>query len=68
MSPEQRIKSYGSADTPPKQISLKAGQLELVYENGSIRWIRLGNSEIVRMIYSAVRDRNWGTIEPIIEE
>ncbi len=68
MSPEQRIKFYGSADTPPKQISLKAGQLELVYENGSIRWIRLGNSEIVRMIYSAVRDRNWGTIEPIIEE
>lgn len=45
---------------------LKAGLLDLFYENGSIRWIKLGNTEIVRMIYSAVRDCNWGTIEPVI--
>jgi D-apionolactonase len=68
MTPELRIKAYGSPDLPPKQIFLKAGQLELTYENGSIRWIRFGNTEILRMIYSAVRDRNWGTIEPKIEE
>jgi hypothetical protein len=45
---------------------LKAGLLELIYEKGSIRRIKVGNTEIVRMIYSAVRDRNWGTIEPVI--
>lgn len=45
---------------------LKAGELTLAYENGSIRWIRLGDTEIIRMIYSAVRDCNWGTIEPVI--
>jgi len=67
MTPELRIKAYGSPDLSQKQIFLKAGQLELVYENGSVRWIKLANTEILRMIYSAVRDRNWGTIEPKIE-
>lgn len=39
------------------------------YENGSVRWIKTGSVEIVRMIYSAVRDHNWETIKPeIIDE
>lgn len=67
MSPEERIIAYGSPDARPTQLKLKAGQLEMIYEKGSLRWIRLGNTEIIRMIYSAVRDRNWGTIEPRIE-
>jgi len=67
MTAEERIKAYGSPDLSPVQIILKAGQLDLVYENGAIRWIRLGNTEILRMIYSAIRDQNWGTIEPKIE-
>ncbi len=67
MTPEQRIKAYGSADPLPAQVRLKAGELDVVYENGSLRLIRLGNIEILRRIYSAVRDRNWETIEPHIE-
>lgn len=50
----------------PQQTVLRAGKLDLIVENGSIRRIRLGDCEIIRMIYSAVRDRNWGTIEPVI--
>ncbi|HLN73115.1 MAG TPA: hypothetical protein VK205_07450 [Prolixibacteraceae bacterium] len=49
-----------------ENTTLKAGLLEMIYEKGSIRRISIGNTEIVRMIYSAVRDRNWGTIEPVI--
>lgn len=37
-----------------------------IYDNGSIRWIKTGETEILRMIYSAVRDCNWGTVEPEI--
>jgi len=47
---------------------LKNRFFELTYENGSIRWIKSNGVEIVRMIYSAVRDHNWGTIEPEITE
>ena len=48
---------------------LKTRFFELKYEYGSVRWIKSNGVEIIRMIYSAVRDHNWGTIEPeIIEE
>jgi D-apionolactonase len=49
-----------------KLVKLKTSKYTIFYENGSIRWIKVGNIEIVRMIYSAVRDHNWGTIEPEI--
>jgi len=45
---------------------LTTGNIELTYERGSLRWIRAGTTEIVRMVYAAVRDPNWGTIEPVI--
>ncbi len=45
---------------------LTTGNIELTYERGSLRWIRAGTTEIVRMVYAAVRDQNWGTIEPVI--
>ncbi len=35
---------------------------ELDYEDAAIRSVKYGNCEIIRMIYSAVRDRNWGTV------
>jgi D-apionolactonase len=46
--------------------NLKTRFFELKYENSAIRWIKNNGVEIVRMIYSAVRDHNWGTIEPEI--
>jgi len=37
-----------------------------IYENGALRRIMHRDTEVIRMIYSAVRDRNWGTVEPEI--
>jgi hypothetical protein len=42
---------------------LKSGDLKLVYQQGAIRRILLGKTELLRMVFSAVRDRNWGTVE-----
>ncbi len=47
-------------------MKLKTSKYYLTYENGAIRWIKNGRTEIVRMIYSAVRDNNWETIEPVV--
>src|SRR5215207_10244193 len=47
---------------------LKAGSVKCVYEEGTLRYIKTGPSEILRMIYVAVRDRNWVTIPYKIEE
>jgi hypothetical protein len=41
---------------------LKAGNLDLLYQNGFIRYVRVGNLEIIRMINHTLRDQNWGTI------
>jgi len=53
---------YGSEEPLPEQTALRAGPLELVYENGDLRRIRLGDREILRRVYVAIRDRNWGTV------
>jgi hypothetical protein len=57
---------YGQDAPPPEQIALRAGPLSLIYEAGDLRYIRLGEHEILRRIYVAVRDRNWGTVLPVI--
>ena len=41
---------------------LRAGPLEARFENGDLRYIKLGEHEILRRIYAALRDRNWGTV------
>ncbi|MFC4873500.1 hypothetical protein [Negadavirga shengliensis] len=43
-------------------LNLRAGQLDLLYQDGFIRYIRLGEKEIVRMINHALRDHDWGTV------
>ena len=63
------ILHYGKAEPLPRRRHLQAGPLSLIYENGAIRYLKLGQREVVRMIYSAVRDHNWDTVEPrIIKE
>lgn len=53
---------YGKDETLPERIKLQAGPLQMVYENGDLRSIQWEDNEILRRIYVAVRDRNWGTV------
>jgi len=55
---------YGTAEPLPERIPLRAGPLALFFEQGDLRYIKLGDHEILRRIYVAIRDRNWGTILP----
>ncbi|MCC5929639.1 MAG: hypothetical protein JJU28_10370 [Cyclobacteriaceae bacterium] len=59
----------GKKEAEPEYVRLKAGPLQMLYQKGLIRYVCNGDAEIIRMIYSAVRDANWNTVEPqIIEE
>ena len=62
----KRVLYYGKDEDLPAQTQLRAGPLALVYEQGDLRTIRLGSTEILRRIYVAVRDRNWGTVAPVL--
>src|SRR5262245_49863471 len=55
---------FGSPNALPARWDLSAGPLSLEYETGDLRYIRLGNREIVRRWHVAVRDHNWGTVPP----
>src|SRR5687768_9171053 len=58
----------GIEQSPPAREVLRAGPLEMVFEpfSANLRYLRLGGREVLRGIYGAVRDRNWGTVEPRI--
>jgi D-apionolactonase len=54
---------YGDAAlAPPPRLPLRAGPLTLDYEGGDLRYIRLGETEILRRVYAVVRDDAWGTV------
>src|SRR5215207_5053553 len=58
----------GRSNQPSDLLALRAGPLEMIYTNGSVRYIRYGRIEILRQIYAAVRDQNWGTVPGILSD
>ena len=64
---EHQIELPFDLELPQARI-LKAGALTCLYEEGNLRYISLGKTELVRKIYGAVRNDNWTTIPYIIED
>jgi D-apionolactonase len=56
----------GKPEPPVPRVLLKAGPLtaQLEPDTGFLRYIRIGDHEILRGIYAALRDRNWNTVPP----
>ncbi len=53
---------FGQSQPPPEPVPLRAGPLRLQFGAGDLRYLRLGDREVVRRIYAAVRDRDWDTV------
>lgn len=62
----RNVMLYGKTEPLPDARVVRAGPLTAIYENGDLRNIRLGEHEIIRRVYSAVRDHNWSTILPVL--
>ncbi|CDM61091.1 MULTISPECIES: D-apionate lactonase [Rhizobium] len=58
---------YGThiVETPP--VRLRAGKLVADFANGNLRTIRYNGTEVLRAISYLVRDRDWGTYSPQID-
>ena len=56
------IKRHGSLEPLPESISLRAGDLSMIYEEGFLRYIKHGQTEILRLINHYARDRNWANV------
>lgn len=55
----------GKNQPSEKGQGLRVGELSMLFENGGLRYVRYGGLEVLRGIYSALRDRNWGTVPPV---
>lgn len=62
------IQLHGSTHPLPETVRLRAGKLNLVYSAGFLRYIKVGNTEVLRMINHYVRDQNWTTIPMTIND
>lgn len=53
-----------------KLLCLKSGPLSMLFDPGTafLRHIKLGDVEIVRGVFAAVRDRDWNTVPFVIDD
>ena len=63
---EINLLRHGRPDPPAPVRMLRAGPITLTFEDttGWVRQVRLREREVIRAIYGAVRDANWGTVTP----
>jgi hypothetical protein len=64
--PKRDIKLFGTEQRDSKGRELKAGPVTAMLDNGALRYIKLGDVEVLRAIAFLVRDENWGTYTPHI--
>jgi len=58
----RNVRYYGAVNDLPERIALRAGPLSLLWEESDLRTIKFEGVEVLRRIYIAIRDRNWGTV------
>ena len=66
--PSRQLVVFGCEQPPPPPLRLRAGPLTMLFEPDTVflRRVCLGSTEVLRGIYAAVRDQNWGTVPPRI--
>jgi D-apionolactonase len=52
----------------PQSHALQAGPVSLLFEQGELRRLRVGDREVLRRIYLSVRGPDWSTIPPVLSE
>ena len=65
--PTMSVRRFGTDEPAPRPRILTAGQLTAELDAGNLRHIRFDGVELIRAISFIVRDRNWGTYNPTIE-
>lgn len=64
--PDQ-VKLKGADLEEPSGKTMRAGNLTAEWITGTLRYIKAGNRELLRMIYPVLRDMNWRPVIPVVE-
>ena len=65
--PSRAIKLFGTEVPDGKRRELVAGPISAIFDNGALRYIRYRGVEVLRGISYLLRDKDWGTYAPLIE-
>jgi hypothetical protein len=66
--PSILVRLYGTDEEVAKPKLLRAGPLTAELEAGNLRHIKFVGTEVMRAISFIVRDKDWGTYNPIISD
>ena len=59
---------YGTRETEAAPVRLTAGRLTVDFKDGNLRTIRYDGAEVLRGVSYLIRDRDWGTYAPAIDD
>src|SRR3954452_2392197 len=66
--PSLLVRFFGTDEPVIKPKILSAGPLTAEFDAGNLRHIRVAGVEVIRAISFIVRDKDWGTYNPIISD
>ncbi|MEM7042326.1 MAG: hypothetical protein AAF543_05905 [Pseudomonadota bacterium] len=66
-APSRAIALFGTDEPVAASKTLRAGPLTVEFDNGALRYIKVGGKEAIRNIAFVVRDKDWGTYNPVLE-
>ncbi|GHB13613.1 hypothetical protein [Salinicola rhizosphaerae] len=59
---------YGTAITEPALRQVRLGDVSFAWQSGALRWLTVGDVEVVRGIAAVLRDPQWGTHAPVVDD
>ena len=66
-APPRAIALFGTDEPVSASKTLRAGSLTVEFDNGALRYVKVGGKEAIRNIAFVVRDKDWGTYNPVLE-
>lgn len=66
MTPD-RLRLLHGTDAPFAEMrALRAGPVSLLLDGVDLRYLKIGETELVRRVYTAVRDEDWDTVPGVV--
>jgi hypothetical protein len=66
--PSLPVRLFGTNEPVAEPKNLRAGPVTAELDAGNLRHIRFGGIEVIRAISFIVRDKDWGTYNPVISD
>jgi hypothetical protein len=65
--PRDRLRLLHGTDEPLAEFrALQAGPVSLLLDGVDLRYLKIGGTELVRRLYTAVRDEDWDTVPGVV--